>query len=78
MCADPMRHCYYVDYGDATSRCPFVPLGLPVPKDMAELDHVEPLCEGGSDDPENLQILCACCHAAKSKAEALWRKWERD
>ena len=74
MCTDPMRHCYYVEEGKATSRCPFVELGQPVPEDMAELDHILPLCQGGSDDPENLQVLCACCHAAKSKAEAIWRK----
>ena len=74
MCTDPMRGCYAVEDGEAVSRCPFLKLDEPIPKDMAELDHVVPLCEGGSDDPDNLQVLCACCHAAKSRFEAAWRK----
>ena len=60
--------------GEPTSRCPFLALDRPVPKDMAELDHIDPICEGGDDDLDNLQMLCACCHAAKSKLEAVWRK----
>lgn len=74
MCTDPMLHCYYVEDGKATSRCPFLKLNERVPKDMAELDHIVPLCEGGSDDPDNLQVLCACCHAAKSKHELHYRR----
>lgn len=44
-----------------------------------EVDHVVPLEQGGSNDLENLQLLCAWfdasgvkqgCHAAKTKAEA--------
>lgn len=35
-----------------------------------ELDHVVPLWKGGSDDPSNLQGLCAACHATKTAQEA--------
>ncbi|MCW7542003.1 HNH endonuclease [Aquabacterium sp. A7-Y] len=34
-------------------------------------DHIVPLCEGGSDEPENIQGLCAPCHGEKTLAEAL-------
>ena len=47
-------------------RCPWTG---EVPEDMVELDHIQPVCEGGSDSEFNLQVLCACCHAAKSRAE---------
>ena len=51
-----------------------------------EVDHVVPLEQGGSNDLENLQLLCAWfdvngvkqgCHAAKSKAEAAERAGKR-
>lgn len=44
-----------------------------------ECDHVVPLEQGGSNEDDNLQLLCAWfdasgvkqgCHAAKTKAEA--------
>lgn len=31
-----------------------------------ELDHRTPLFQGGSDEDENLQVLCIPCHAAKT------------
>lgn len=34
-----------------------------------ELDHINPLFNGGSNDRENVQILCGCCHGAKSILE---------
>ena len=38
--------------------------------ETAELDHVVPLSEGGSDDsPSNSQLLCCRCHRAKSQDE---------
>lgn len=39
----------------------------------AEVDHVTPLADGGTDTPENLQSLCTPCHLAKSSAEAARR-----
>ena len=34
-----------------------------------QVDHVQPLFKGGSNDRNNLQILCANCHAAKTLEE---------
>lgn len=34
------------------------------------LDHIIPLSEGGSDDPDNWQGLCRQCHDEKTKAES--------
>ena len=34
-----------------------------------QLDHIVRIADGGSDDRENLQMLCACCHSMKSAAE---------
>ena len=37
-----------------------------------EVDHINPLEQGGSNDDVNLQLLCSGserCHAIKSKAE---------
>lgn len=32
-------------------------------------DHIIPLAQGGSDDDDNIQCLCADCHAAKTATE---------
>jgi 5-methylcytosine-specific restriction endonuclease McrA len=37
--------------------------------DQIELDHIVPLWNGGTNDPDNLQLLCYDCHKAKSKSE---------
>jgi 5-methylcytosine-specific restriction protein A len=34
-------------------------------------DHIVPLAEGGTDDDENIQPICADCDDVKSKAERL-------
>lgn len=34
-----------------------------------EIDHIQPLHRGGSNDPDNLQLLCVDCHKAKSARE---------
>lgn len=34
-----------------------------------EVDHVIPLSEGGTSDPDNLQALCRDCHLAKTRRE---------
>ena len=36
-----------------------------------ELDHKQPLCDGGSGDIENIQPLCLPCHAEKCASERL-------
>lgn len=35
-----------------------------------ELDHIIPVAEGGTDGLDNLQWLCASCHAEKSRRES--------
>lgn len=35
-----------------------------------EVDHIVPLCEGGSDDDANLEAICRPCHGVKTQAEA--------
>ena len=35
-----------------------------------ECDHKVPVSQGGTDDMDNLQTLCADCHHPKTKAEA--------
>ena len=40
---------------------------LPV---ASQVDHVVPLSAGGDDKVENMQLLCANCHAEKSRMEA--------
>lgn len=34
-----------------------------------DVDHVRPKAAGGTDDPENLQVLCEPCHLDKSARE---------
>lgn len=38
-----------------------------------EVDHIKPLCEGGSNEDGNMQLLCSGgggCHSIKTAAEA--------
>ena len=35
-----------------------------------EIDHIQALANGGSNEIDNLQILCKDCHLAKTKEEA--------
>ncbi|MEM5403788.1 HNH endonuclease signature motif containing protein [Paraburkholderia unamae] len=37
--------------------------------EATEVDHIERLEDGGTDDPGNLQSLCHECHADKSARE---------
>ena len=36
-----------------------------------ELDHLIPVSDGGSNDPDNLQPLCRACHACRTMAQNL-------
>lgn len=38
-----------------------------------ELDHITPLHRGGSNDCENLQLLCTDCHKTKTISERIER-----
>ena len=66
-CAQSVVACYDVNGGDAASVCPWgdrEPL-----RDACELDHKVRVADGGVDHPDNLQVLCRCCHGVKSAAE---------
>ena len=48
------------------------PIVFPVPSKVA-LDHIIPLADGGSEAPDNLQILCHSCHELKTVSENILR-----
>jgi 5-methylcytosine-specific restriction enzyme A len=35
---------------------------------VLEIDHVLPVCQGGTNDVDNLQLLCSTCNSIKSGA----------
>jgi 5-methylcytosine-specific restriction endonuclease McrA len=37
------------------------------------VDHILPLHMGGGNQQDNLQVICANCHAGKTQAEAIDR-----
>ena len=75
-CANPLKACYSVYNGAATSRCPF--LDHPVPEDVQQLDHIVPYCQTQDDCRDNLLMVCACCYVAKSMAEARDGAYEKE
>lgn len=40
-----------------------------------EVDHVVPVCLGGTDRPHNLAGICRPCHLTKSAREANYVRW---
>ena len=74
-CAKSVVTCKVVNNGQATSVCPWGDRELP--PDAAQVDHIKPLWDGGSDGRRNLQVICACCHSIKSLAEARMRAGHR-
>lgn len=57
-----------VKRGRAVNRCQWG--WTPVPLACQALDHIVRVADGGGDERENLQMLCACCHARKTAADA--------
>jgi 5-methylcytosine-specific restriction endonuclease McrA len=49
----------------------------PEPRQL-ELDHIVPLIDGGTDLPDNLQLLCPPCHAQKTAHECRERPYLRN
>jgi 5-methylcytosine-specific restriction protein A len=39
-------------------------------RDKLEIDHITPVCLGGTNDPVNLQVLCDPCHEKKTVMDA--------
>jgi len=37
---------------------------------FTEVDHIKPKCQGGTDDHENLELICTNCHGRKTEKEA--------
>lgn len=37
--------------------------------DQLEIDHIVPLCKGGTDEDSNKRALCIPCHESKSQKE---------
>ena len=64
-----------VGVGAVCERCSFVA----VHPMQIQVDHIIPRSLGGSNDPDNLQMICANCHAYKSAVEdpAMAREFRR-
>lgn len=45
--------------------------------DRLEVDHIIPWRDGGTNHPDNLQLLCPKCNKGKRRWERLWRDNDR-
>ena len=59
------RTCFFEKSEKTCSHC-----GKAVQIKETQIDHIIPLANGGTNDEENLQLLCKPCHFEKSKQEA--------
>jgi hypothetical protein len=52
------------------NRCAYCrkPLGKNV---QTHIDHIQPIARGGSNDPRNLQLLCAACNMSKKAKDPI-------
>ena len=62
---DRKRHELWLGSGGKCQTCERAVFG----KGEIHLDHIVPLSQGGTDDDNNLQILCVSCHEDKTKEE---------
>ena len=44
--------------------------------DGMEVHHIQPVCEGGDDSPENLTSLCIECHKEETRKQRMKDKEE--
>jgi len=44
-------------------------LGIGKSTAAEEVDHIKPLCAGGTNDRDNLQSLCSDCHKDKTRRD---------
>lgn len=67
--------------GDKCSQCDIVNQPFINPRGELQkslhLDHARPLCEGGSNHDDNLQLLCEWCHKQKTGWEKRRRSEQR-
>lgn len=42
-------------------------------RSLYEIDHIVPVCEGGTSDDRNLRVLCVPCHKAETRKLAARR-----
>jgi len=71
-CGAVRRFLYLFEYGDSRygilpDRCGALRYWLrywhlSAPRDLWEVDHIVPRCEGGTNHMENLRTLCRRCH----------------
>jgi len=54
-----LRNEIFAYYGTACASCGCGD------RDMMQVDHVDPQCNGGSDKKHNLQLLCMVCNIIK-------------
>lgn len=52
-------------FANADGKCASCGIKIRIGQDW-DLDHILALENGGSNDPENLQVLCELCHAKKT------------
>lgn len=44
-------------------------------RNAVEIHHNIPVCEGGTDDPSNLLMLCKKCHTAHHSTRGDFKEW---
>ena len=74
-CAKSFVTCEVIGNGYARHTCTWGKKRLP--PGAADLDHIVPLADGGTDEEDNLQVLCKCCHGLKTEAETYDRNLRR-